>query len=219
MKRVAAPKTWPILRRERTFIVRPKPKGQPLALTLPVSVVLRDILGLVKNASQANKVMKSQEILVNGRRVYTIADAVGFMDLLTVGKDNYRVLLDKNNILIVTPVKKGEEFTVQRISGKTSAGKTTQLHFASGANLLVAKDTYKVGDSVTFSDGKITAHYPLAQGAVVLIVGGSHIGKVGKITSVEGQVVTIQDNETTVQTRKAYAYVIGTGKPIITING
>ncbi len=222
LKRIAAPKTWPIVRIKGAFIARPKPKGQPLSLSLPIVVVMRDILKLVKTSGQAAKVLQTQDVLVNGRRVRKTSDAVGFMDILAIAGESYRMLISRKNVLVLVPVKKGEEIALQRIASKTSVhGGKVQLNFASGANVLVEKDTYKVGDTLSVEGGKVKEHYALEKGASVFVTGGSHIGELGTVESIEGASATVTAGAHTFTTAKRYAYVVGKGKPVIsiTVNG
>jgi small subunit ribosomal protein S4e len=215
LKRIVAPKTWPIVRKTTKFISRPKPNGQKLELTMPAVLVMREILGVVQSAQQAKRILRTQPVTVNGKRIYDPDSAVGFMDVFAVGGKAYRVLINQNNTLIVVPTT--EDFIVQKIVGKSNVGKNKmQLNCASGRNILVAKDEYKVGDSIQIGkDGKISAHYALAAGASVLLVGGSHIGKVGTVESIEGKVINIKAGEETIQTATTHAYVVGKGKPAI----
>lgn len=217
LKRIVAPKTWPILRKTTTFVSRPKPNGQKMELTLPVVIVMREMLGVVENATQARRILRTQEVTVNGTRIYDTDSAVGFMDVLSINKKHYRILINQNNSLTVIPVKDDEAFTIQKIVGKTQIKGKTQLNCASGRTVLVPKDEYKVGSSISIEGGKIKAHLPLENGASVLLTSGSHIGKVGTIESIEGNTITIKTGEETVQTAKTHAYVIGKGKPAITL--
>jgi small subunit ribosomal protein S4e len=210
LKRIVAPKTWPILRK--------KPNGQKMELTMPAVIVMREMLGLVGTAAQAKKILRGQEVTLNGRRIYDTDSAVGFMDVLSVGGKSYRIMINQNNNLTVVPVKAGEEFTIQKIVGKTGVKGKTQLNCASGRNLIVEKGEYKVGDSIAIdASGKMTAHYAFSNGASVLLTGGSHIGKVGTVESIEGNVIKIKTGDETLQTAKTHAYVIGKGKPSITL--
>lgn len=210
LKRIAAPKTWPIERKKTTFIARPKPSGQPMEHTLPVIVVMRDLLHVVENRTQAKRIMHALTVAVNGKRIYKTSAGIGFMDLLTIGDKHYRITISEKNRLAALPVKKGQEFTVQRIRGKTSVrGGKTQLNCQSGFNIIVEKDTYSVGDSIVVKGGKVQEHLPLQKKATVFVTGGSHIGTVGNVTDIDGQIVTVGE----FQTLKGYAYVIGKEKP------
>ncbi|MDD9953975.1 MAG: hypothetical protein OXR66_06580 [Candidatus Woesearchaeota archaeon] len=206
IKCIAAPKTWPIDRKAEKFVTRPRPRGLPLEQTLPLVVVLRDVLRVADTKAHVNKILKLHNVTVNGRRVHHADSPVGFMDVLGLGKDLYRVSLNKNNMLTVEPTK--NQATLQKIRGKTTiAGGKTQLNCASGMNIIVEKDTYKTGDTVAVTNNKITAHYPLKEGATTLITGGSHIGSLGTIKKIEGDTLSVKTEEN-VQTTKRYAYVV-----------
>ncbi len=220
LKRKIAPKTWPILRKTVTFITRPKPKGQPIAFTIPVVVAMRDMLGVVQTANQARKVLRATDIKVNGTLVRDVDSAVGFMDILEIGGHKHRLTLNANNLLTLVPVRKGEEFTVEKVIGITSLkGGKTQLNCASGRNVFVEKGQYKPGDSVQISlEGKLGDRYPLATGASVLVIGGKHIGAIGQIVSLEGGVVQIESEGAAFTTNTRNAYVVGKSKPAISLN-
>jgi small subunit ribosomal protein S4e len=219
LKRKVAPKTWPILRKTTAFITRPKPKGQKIAFTLPVVVVLRDILGAVATADQARKVLRTMNVTVNGTRVYDTDSAVGFMDILDIAGHKHRVTLNANNLLQLVPVHKGEDFTIEKVTGVTSIkGGKAQLNCASGRNVIVEVGKYRPGDSVQVSlDGKLGEHYSLANGAAILVIGGKHIGAIGKIGNLDGDVVTVEAEGAEFTTRKNNVYVVGKGKPAITL--
>ncbi len=218
LKRLVAPKTWPILRKTTKFIIRPKPNGQTMDLTLPIVVVLREVLGLVETSKQARDVLQSQKILLNGKRIQTKDAAVGFMDVVSIADKNYRMLINENNKLIVVPAGK-EEFTLQKISDKsTLKSSVTQLNFSSGKNLKVEKDTYKTNDTVAVDfNKKITQHYPLSTGVMVLLTGGNHIGKVGKVEKIDGKTITISVSGMHLETATSHAFVIGKDKPGINL--
>ena len=173
---------------------------------------------LVQNAKQAQEVLRSHTVSVNGKRIHHKDDAVAFMDILTVGKDNYRVLINKNNTLTVEPVKKGEDVTLQRLRNKTTLkGGKTQLNFESGMNLIADKKC-AVGDTLVIDlKRKITDHYPLKKGATVFVTGGRHIGVQGTVEKIDNNTITIKAGKETLETNARYAYAIGKDKPGITI--
>lgn len=223
LKRRTAPKTWPVTRKESTFIMRPRPSGHTLALSMPITIVLREVLGIVGTAKQAQLVMRTSDVKVNGRQLNHKDDPVGFMDVLTVGKDNYRILINKNNVLTVEPVKKGEEYSLHQITGKTSLkGGKTQINCRGGFNILVDKDNYKTRETLVVDLlGKIKESLPFAKGSTVLVIGGAHIGRVGTMEEIDETTgtLTISAGKDKITTSKDYAFVIGKDKPIITING
>lgn len=220
LKRKMAPKTWPVVKKETKFIMRPRPKGHELEFTLPVTVVMREMLGVAKDVRQVRAILREQEVKVNGSRIHQADSPVAFMDILSIGKDLYRMILNENGTLHMLPVKKGEEFTLQKIRDKTHVkGGKMQLNLLGGVNVLIDKDTYKAGDTVALKDGKITAHYPLEVGATAFVTGGTHIGKSGVIQSFDNETktVVVKVGKEDLRTAKEYAYAIGKDKPAITL--
>lgn len=210
LKRKIAPRTWPILRKNTVFITRPKPKGHPLELTLPLVIVMREMLGIAANKKEAQKILKTHEVTINGRRAWKTDDAVGFMDVLAIGKDTYRMTINRNEFLQLEEVKKGNDFVLEQIKGKTTLkGGKTQINCASGKNLIVEKDDYKVGDTLAIKVNKIEKHFELKEGAAVLITGGRHIGKVGNVKEIQDGTITLEADKETIQTASRYAYVVG----------
>ncbi len=219
LKRLVAPKTWPILRKTTAFIVRPKPNGQRMEHTMPITVILREVLGLVETAKQARDVLHNQTILLNGKRIHDVDTAIGFMDVVEIDGKHHRMLINQNNKLILVPAGK-EDFTIQKISNKTTLKNgIVQLNCTSGRNIKVEKDSYKTGDSIVVGfDSKISAHYSLAVGATVILIGGNHIGKVGKVEKIDGNTIIISANGEQLETATIHAYVIGKEKPAISLN-
>jgi small subunit ribosomal protein S4e len=220
LKRIVAPKTWPVLRKTTTFISRPKPSGQRMGLTMPAVVLMRDMLGLVLTSQQARKVLRTQTVTVNGRRIHDTDSAVGFMDILAVGGKGYRLLINESNTLYLAPVGKDEDIIIQKVRGKTTLTKgRTQIACTSGRTLIVEKTAAKTNDSIVLdSKGAMTDHLPLAPGATVLLTGGNHIGKVGKVERIEGKMIVVAAAGALLETATTHAYVIGKERPLIKLN-
>jgi len=76
----------------------------------------------------------------------------------------------------------------------------------------------------TFAKANITKneikqHIKLEKDALIMLIGGKHIGHTGIIESIEGDVVKFTaDDKQTHQTNKRYAYPLGVKKPIINLS-
>jgi small subunit ribosomal protein S4e len=223
LKRYVAPKSWTLLRKTETFVVRPNPGAHPLKLGMPIALLLRQ-LGYAKTAREIKKILNIKEILVDKRRVKEHKFPVGFMDVLSIPstKENFRILLDAKGKLKLSPIKDESEAGLKlcRITGKRIIKKgKIQLNMSGNRNLLVEKNEYKPGDSIMIElpSQKIAQHIKLENGSMVLITGGTHIGSKGVIESVEGdKVIYLSDNEKR-NTLKKYAFVIGKEKELINL--
>ena len=113
---------------------------------------------------------------------------VGLMDVLTLGEENYRCVLDHNGRLQYRPIgAKEAAWKVCRIEGKTTIkGGRTQLNLHDGRNILVddaSKDAYSTGDSLKISlpDQKILEHIRFGEGTRCYLIGGAHVGSTAAV--------------------------------------
>ena len=97
LKRYKAPKSWPIHPKEDTWTVKPSAGSHSINDSIPLTLVIRDVLKLADNAREAKRIINSGNILVNGIVVKDYKFPVGFMDVLNIPKtgESYRVLLDR----------------------------------------------------------------------------------------------------------------------------
>ena len=227
LKRLAAPKSWKIKRKGQTFITRPYPSGHALSFSLPLNIVLRDILKVAKTTKEVRSVLHENEVLVDGKRRRNQHYAFGFFDVLSIPalKKSYRLVLDAWGKLVTIPVvAKEESLKLCKVVGKTSLKKgVVQLHFHDGKCFLMDKsdkNVYRVGDTVVFNfnEKKITQHLSLAEGVLVYLVGGSHVGSFGKVDKLNGSefVFKSQDGDSFTTLTK-YAFVVGKDTMAITL--
>ena len=63
----------------RTWVVTPRPGPHPKYSSIPLLIVVRDILKLVETGKEAKKIIKAGEILVDGRPRKDHKYPTGFM--------------------------------------------------------------------------------------------------------------------------------------------
>ena len=219
LKRIAAPATWMVDRKERKFIAMPKGSFK-MAMGMPLVTVLKDVLKLVATRREGKRVLNSKEILVNGVRRKDEKFMMGLMDVLIIkdiGK-SYRMLLDKNNILRLVPVTESEaSVKLGKVTGKRSIRKgLIQLTLHDGRSLLGAT-AHSTGDTVVLAlpKGDITQHFKLESGCQAYLIGGSNVGRTGVVDNLSGDKVTIKIGNDVVEAAKRFVFVIGKDKPVI----
>ena len=211
LKRNAAPPSWRIDRKIRAYISKPNPGAHPLDRALPIGNVLKQ-LGVAKVAREIKKAMLANEIIVDGRRVTDPRFAVGLFDTIEIPvmKQAFLISIDLKGRIVINPTKDTKHKPC-KITGKHLVpGGKMQLNLIDGRNILVAKDSYKVGDTLVLGIPKqdITKHLKLESGAKALITSGRYVGHTVKVTSVEGSMVKFAVNDTTSETHKEHTYVI-----------
>lgn len=223
-KRIRAPRTWPIARKEDKFIVRPNPGAHNFELSLPINVVIKDLLNLAKTTKEVKIMLNKQEILVDGKKVKEHKLPVGFLDVISfpLTKKAYRITINNKGKLDIIELKDTEsKLKACKIIGKTLLKKNKiQINLNDSKNIFVEKDNYKVGDTLIIEvpSQKIVDHIKFDKNASIILVGGKHIGKKGSIEEIKENKIIYKNNEgENRQTLKKYAFVIGKEKPSISI--
>ena len=227
LKRLAAPRAMPIERKVSKFAMKPSPGPHPLDSSLPLGAIIRDILKLCDTGTEARKIIKAGNILVDGRIRKDVKFPCGLMDVISIPKlkKSYRVLFNQRGKLTLVPIDGSEaDWKLCRIENKTTVkGGKTQLNLHDGRNVLVENDSYKTGDVIklSFADNKILEHYPMEKGTTALITGGKHIGEIATIEEIiitkspKPNLVSLKGKDGTFSTIKDYVFPIGKERPAI----
>ena len=228
LKRYKAPKTWPIHPKEDTWTVKPSAGAHAIVDSIPLTLVIRDILKLADNSREAKRIINSGNILVDGRVIKDYKFPVGFQDIIEIPKteESYRVLLDKKGRLQLHLIDEND-FKLAKIVNKTTIkGGKTQLNLHDGKNIIIEANNYAVGDVISLKvpEQEITDVYPLEVGSTVLVTGGKHTGELGTISEIienkssnPNTIVIENSAKDEFLTLKDYAFVIGTDAPSISL--
>lgn len=226
MKRIAAPKTWKVLRKTTKFITNPSPGAHKKSMALSINTFLKDETGLAKTTKESKFLLTKKEVLINGKRKRDHKTQAGFLDIITLPhiKKSYRITVSDKGKLKSKEITEAEsKETIVRIRGKTLLVKgKMQINTMDGKSMLVKKEeakAFKVGDSILVSipEYKIKEHLPREKGAHAIIFTGKHAGKTGEILEMEGNLIKIKTNKETFETKKDYALVTGKNKPAIDV--
>ena len=181
LKRLAMPRSWPLPRKTSVWVTRPTPGSHSLDLCMPISLVIRDVLGYARSTREVRHILHNGNALIDGRVCKDVRRGVGLMDVLTLGEDNYRCILDHNGRLRYRTISPAEaSWKVCRIESKsTIKGGKTQLNLHDGRNIVVDDATeYSTGSSLKLSlpSQDILEHIKFDEGVRCYLIGGAHIG-------------------------------------------
>lgn len=103
LKRFKAPKMWPIHKKEEVWTTKTSAGPHALEESIPLVMVLRDILGLAANSREAKIILNNSDVLVDGIPRKNHRFPVGFMDVISIPKINktFRVLQDYKGRLVL----------------------------------------------------------------------------------------------------------------------
>ena len=224
LKRYFAPKAWKIKRKGIKFVAKPSPGTHKIGMSLPLNVILRDILGYANSNREVKFILGKRNVTVDGIRRNDYRFPVGLLDVLSLNDsdEHFRVILDKKGKISLIKIGKGESsLKLCKITGKSIVKGKIQLNLYDGKNIVVQKNGYKLGDSILLTLGKkneIKEKISLDKGVLIYLTGGRHIGQVGKVQDVIGNRILYKTGtEDSVETLKEYAFPIGNDKPLITL--
>ncbi len=199
LKRQKVPKNWPIKRKGTTYVVRPNFNIQK---SLPILIILRDILKIAQNRKEVKKAIHSKNILVNNKIVRDEKNAALLFDVMKIipSKKYYRMELSEKGKFILKEIKEKESnYKISKIiDKKILKGKKTQLNLSDGRNFL-SDIKCNVNDSVLINmeKGKIEKCLPLKEKVNVIIFAGKHSGENGIIDkiNVKNKMVVLNINK------------------------
>ena len=239
LKRKPAPRFWPIHRKELVWTVKPKPGPHPTSHCIPLTLIIRDILGLAETRKEAKTIISQEKIRVDGKIQREEGFPIGLMDVIARPsiENAYRVLPSEKGLILHSIDTEEAEFKLCRIENKSIVkGGHVQLNLHDGRNVLVKldapkhpeEDVYRTLDvlKISIPDQEVLEHANLAEGVPAIIFGGKNIGRHGNIVAFEerpGQkrrnlLATIEDKDgNRFQTTIDLVFAVGDKKPWISL--
>lgn len=229
LKRLPAPRHWPIKRKEAKFTTRVIPGPHPKEHCLTLAVLLREVLGYAENMREVKAILSNGQIKVDGEIRKDPRFPIGLMDVIeiTTSEERFRLLPKLRGGLRLVNIDDSEaKYKLCRIESKTMVkGGKVQLGLHDGRTLLLPEgekaseyhtlDTLKVG----IPDQKLMKTINLDKGAYAIVSRGKNVGIEGKVLDIEKRVgthastVTLQDPEgNRFQTALEYVFVVGKTK-------
>ncbi|MBD3312082.1 30S ribosomal protein S4e [archaeon] len=218
-KRISAPRTYNIKRKVKKWVTRVN-SGPHNKDAIPLSVLLRDIIGLVRTNREARQILNQGKVMVDGRVRKDPRFPIGFLDVISIPslKRHYRVIYDDNGRhQCIKCSKKEAGLKIVKINNKIRRSKDYQLTTNDGRTISVKLSTgkgYKTNDSLLISvpDQKVVKHLPFNEKSMVYIVGGKSVNKIGLLDKIEEKNVVVSINKQEHRTISDYLYVIGEKK-------
>jgi len=207
LSRIAAPKSWSIKRKFRKWITKPSPGSHSLDNSIPLNVLLKEILNYAKTTREVKKSLNN--ILINKTKRKDYRFPIGLFDIIEFPdlQEYYTLIYDRKG--------KFKTLKINKITGKTILkNKKTQLNLYDGTNILVKKDEYKVGDSIIIKNQEIVKHLKLEKGALIFVTEGKYVGLTGTIETInkgnpiQKPTISFKNKNNLLKTIKDHAFVI-----------
>lgn len=228
LKRLLAPEFWKVPKKSSKWIVSPSPGAHKKFESIPLTIVLRDILKIAETKKETKTIVKNKEVLIDNRIIKDEKFSVGLLDTLSIPKIKkyFRIVPSTKGLQFLEIPEKETKLKICRINDKKILKKgKVQLNLHDGNNMLVEKDEYKTGDSILLEvpEKKIVEHLKLENGSLVLISKGKNAGKIGKLKKVivtrtrEPNKVIVELEKKEYEVIKDYTFVVGKNEPVISL--
>ncbi len=238
IKRISAPKIWPIPRKEYKWTVKPRPGPHGTEESLPLLLLIRDILKYSYTTRETKHILSEGNVKVDGVVRTDYKFPVGLMDVVEISKVNqfYRILPIPRKGLKPIPIKKEEaSYKLCQIKNKVSVkGGHLQINLHDGRNILFriedpkispkeivpynTKDTLKI----SIPNQEILGHIPFKENNLAIVIDGKNMGFYGKIREIiprfgpHASVVSLEAPDGTIfETALEYVFPIGQNEPEI----
>jgi small subunit ribosomal protein S4e len=181
MKRLPAPKHYPIARKEGQYTTTIKGSRSP-EKAIPAVLFLREVTEYAETKKEAKQIIRDGNLLRNGEPVRDIQDGIGVLDVVELppAEETYRVIMDGRKLSFV-PVTDGDRVAA-RIQGKQQEGNSFVYRLHNGENY-ESETEYSTGNTLIFSDGSVK-EVELEEGAQVLVIEGAHAGDVAEVNEI-----------------------------------
>lgn len=227
-KRLSIPKSWKAGKKGYKWVSTTRPGPHSQARSLPLGIIIRDILKLVDNSREGKRVLSEGKVLVDGIPRKDLRFPVGLFDVISLplSNESYRILQDEKGRLTLYKLNEANVNKLCRINNKTTLkGGKVQLNLNDGTNILGSNE-YGTKDSLILSvpDKQVVKHLEFKVGNLAMVVGGLHSGEIGKIKEIR-EVKSSRHNTVTIsgdtdfETIEDYVFVIGEDKPEIRLGG
>ncbi|MGY5875831.1 MAG: 30S ribosomal protein S4e [Candidatus Thorarchaeota archaeon] len=229
LKRLPAPKHWPIKRKAGRFTTKPIPGPHPKEDCLTLAVLLREIQGYAENMHEVKAILSSNQVTVDGRIRRNPKFPIGIMDVVKIETEDkrYRLLPKLRGGLRLVEIDEAEsQFKLCRIEKKqmVSGGKL-QLTLHDGRNIILSESQkpsdYNTLDvlKISIPEQQVMSTIPLKEGALALVTRGKNVGMLGTIVEINkrygshASTVTIQNpSGERIQTALEYVFMLGQKK-------
>jgi len=228
LKRISAPASWDIARKEARFITKPSPGTHAVAKSYSLAVVLRDLLEMVATQKEVMQVLTKGQVMVDGIARHDPGFPVGLFDVVSVPKEGkaFRLVPSPDGLVPLDIVSTEAGMKLCRVKSKVKVtGGHIQFGFHDGRSMLDDKLVASCGDTVVMRvpAQTVVENVKLAKGSTGLVVSGERAGQVGRIISVKKGTssrekmiaLSLPSGETELPDRMIFA--VGNDKPVMEV--
>ncbi|MBH59204.1 MAG: 30S ribosomal protein S4e [Thaumarchaeota archaeon] len=191
LKRTMSPSFWQIERKNKRFVTKPSSGSHPSKQSIPLTVLLRDILKLTKTYSETKIIIREGQVKVDSRIRKDPNYPVGLMDVVEIIKTDsiYRLVPSKKFLSPIIIPDNEKDVKLCKVVNKSSVDKETfQYSFHDGRTMNIASSTnVPVGSTfkISLPSQKVEKIIEIKVNNLVVLTGGQNKGLIGTIKDIK----------------------------------
>ena len=208
--------------KEHKWVVTPKPGAHKKKDSIPLLLIIRDILKFADNSREAKKIIFNGMVVVDKKVRADTKYGAGLMDTLEIPKIKkyFRVLPGKKGLYLKEINEDESGIKLLKIMNKSVyKNGNIQLNLHDGSNIRLDKNKYSTNDTliVKLPEREIQDTIEFKKGNLAMVVSGRHSGDISEINDVLKGTTTRRSLTTIgkLQTLTDYIFVIGKDKTLI----
>ncbi len=228
LKRLAAPRSWDISRKENRFVYKPLPGTHPVSASYPLGVIVRDLAALAQKSREIKFVVRTGKVLVDGKPRLSPRFPVGLFNVVGVPSEGltFRLVPSPKGLRLAKVGGAEADRKLCSINTKTKVrGGHIQYGLHDGRSIVDDALGLVPGDSVLLEvpSQKVLGKVKLAKDSVGLVLTGDRAGQLGKIQDVKKGTITrermvkisLPSGEAEIPSRLVFP--VGQEQPLITV--
>jgi small subunit ribosomal protein S4e len=228
VKRQISPNFWAIKRKQSPFVIRVNPGPHPKQRAYPLGMVLRDVLKVASTGHEANRILKTDKVKVDGIVRRDPNFAVGLMDVVELAMGQAYRMVPKNSALLAPIAIEDSEKGIKliKITSKITIRENKIQYGFHDSKTLISDQKLKVGDTCLIDLPKVKINNKIAfeRGSTVLIIKGENAGRVGRIEDIKDGIFSLPKralvsfDDKSVELPVEMVMVVGTDRPVIKVS-
>src|SRR3989338_8445873 len=97
IKRLNAPRSWPISRKGTKWVTRQNPGTHSLENSVPLNIMLKDMLKYAKTTRDSRRILSNKDVLIDNLPRANIKFPVGIFDVVEIPKTKEHFLIDRKS--------------------------------------------------------------------------------------------------------------------------
>ena len=219
LKALLAPKFWRVPRKQQKWVVSPSPGPHKKFECIPLSILIRNVLGLAETLKESKKIIKAGNIKVDGKIRKDYRYPVGLFDTIEIEKIEkfYRIVPFKNGLKPIEISKDEVNKKICKVINKTAIkGSKIQFNLHDGKNIIF-ENRVKTNDVflLELPKLKVLDVIKFEKGNLAMVIKGKLAGNIYKIKEITNSHVILNVEGRDQYVDKKGIFVVGREKPVL----